>query len=105
MQAPCHSGNLQIPCKYEPYASPGIFVLASIPPRCPNPKRTSSLLAQSPRRIHFLNPFHSFFLLWEYLFPFDAIFPLALPLLPLGMSTPKLPIWHATLQLKEIHVH
>jgi hypothetical protein len=30
--------------------------------------------------IHFSYPFHSFFLLWKFLFPFDAAFPLALPL-------------------------
>lgn len=30
--------------------------------------------------IHFSYPLHSFFLLWKFLFPFDAVFPLALPL-------------------------
>lgn len=33
-----------------------------------------------PSPIHFSYPSHSFFLLWKFLFPFDASFPLALPL-------------------------
>jgi hypothetical protein len=34
----------------------------------------------SPPSIRFSYPSHSFFLLWKFLFPFDASFPLALPL-------------------------
>jgi len=45
-----------------------------------NPSGTASRFLSHPPPIHFSYPPHSFFLLWKFLFPFDAAFPLALPL-------------------------
>jgi hypothetical protein len=44
-----------------------------------DPANSAGVGSSSPP-IHFSYPSYSFFLLWKFLFPFDASFPLALPL-------------------------
>ena len=79
-----------------PHASPGSKgpeQRCTLPLRNGGPPATNQPLHNSVRRsppfvnfvspfppIHFSYPSHSFFLLWKLLFPFDASFPLALPL-------------------------
>jgi len=49
-------------------------------PRCNSIRRAALAIYSPTPPIRFSYPSHSFFLLWKFLFPFDAAFPLALPL-------------------------
>jgi hypothetical protein len=85
---PLHSTSAHEPELCHPDRSSGVVCRCAVEgPRQPiNPltirsaKSHFAFVSPLAPSIHFSYPSHSFFLLWKYLFPFDAAFPLALPL-------------------------